>query len=202
MYKHFRIEAGKPAERDAEELSISPGTLHRYESGEISPPPKIVYQMAKIYRAPALIRWYRASACPMGRKLEPPVLNNIDRSPLARFFKYAEELEEAVPAAREMAGIMLNKRAAVDFSDEEMSELEWLAGQALTDISQALAEAWEAYMDILGIEAGEKAMAVHREKMVKRGYLIEKKKPAPDAVFEKQAMYVVKEKAAHIAAIK
>ncbi len=202
MYKHFRIEAGKPAERAAEELSISPRTLHRYESGEISPPPEIVYQMADIYHAPAIIRWYRASICPIGRKLEPPVLNNIDTSPLARFFKYAEELEEAVPAAREMTKMMVNKRSALDFNDEEISELEWLTEQVLTDIFQGAAEAWEAYMDIFGVDAGEEAMNRHRQKMMERGYLQTKKKPARNVVFEEQAVYTVKEKAAKIAAVR
>lgn len=202
MYKHFRIEAGKPAERAAEELSISPRTLHRYESGEISPPPEIVYQMAVIYQAPALIRWYRANICPIGRKLEPPVLNNIDTSPLTRFFKYSEELEEAVPAALQMARMMVNKKSALDFNEEEISELEWLTEQAFTDVSQSLAEAWEAYMEIFGICAGEDVMSRHRLKMEERGYLNKKKKPAPSAVFEKQVAYVAKEKAAQIAAVK
>lgn len=202
MYKHFRRRAGKSVERAAEELNISPRTLHRYESGEISPPPEIVLDMARIYRAPALISWYRATICPIGRKLGPPVLNNIDKTPLARFFKYAEELEEAAPAAREIAGMVLNKCSVGDFDEREKAELEWLAEQALTDVGQALSEAWEAYMDLFGVEAGETAWERHREKMVQRGYLQEKKKPAPEAVFERRTVYVVKEKAACIAAVK
>lgn len=171
IYRDYRKQAGKTVERAAEELNVSPRTLYRYEAGEIDPPPDVVYKMARVYKSLSLIRYYCASVCHAGKGINPPVLDNINSSPPAKFFKYYEELEESVPLARELTKLVIDKGMAPVFNDEEMDKIELIAEQVLTDVAQAWSEAWDAYCEVFGVEAAEKLWKRHRQKMEDRGYI-------------------------------
>lgn len=192
-FKHCRKLAGKTVEQAAEELAVSVRQLHRYEADEIIPPPDIVMKMAEIYHAPTLIRWYRANIDPVGKKLEPPILNRINRSHFARLSILAKELREGYEAAMRMAQISVNKNSDADFTEAEKEEFFQQYTQAITDSKQAVCEAEEACMELFGVRMGLEAMERHWSKMISHGYLVVEGIAAgnkiPLAVAERRASY-------------
>lgn len=185
----YRIQAGITLEQARDMLGYSIRHIQRFEAGELIPPPDTIYVMAREYNAPQILRWYRGENDPIGRKMDPPVLNNVNKSLFARFCKYAEELEEAAPAARLAAKILMNKESAIECDDEELHKLALCMEQAVTDIKQVLDEVQECYMNFFGVDYHSKLMIRHRQKMISRGYLKENRKPAPAMVAEERASY-------------
>lgn len=193
MFRKCRLEANVTLEEARDYLGYSIRQIQRFEAGEQFPPPGTIYDMSVCYKSPQLLRWYRGNIDPIGQKMEPPVLNNVNQSLFARFCKYAEELEEAVPAAQMAAKILMNKERANQCTDQEIQRLIELFEQAVTDVGQVMEEMQEGYMGFFGVNFHSKLMQRHREKMIDRGYLIENIKPAL-AVAEERAAYGQKNK--------
>lgn len=175
-YKESRNRANMKAEEAAKALHIDKRTLFRIEAGEQQATPELVWNMAKLYNDPDVLRWHRSQIDPIGRRIDPPHLNGIVNSPQSVFGKLAEELEEAAPAATQLFRFLLNKMTSLDFTELELRQFYLMYYQCVTDVKQVLAEAEEALMRMFGVEAAEEANRAHKDKMLQKGYLLTKEK--------------------------
>lgn len=175
-FKKSRKASGYTAEAAASLLHIDKRSLYRIEAGQQPALPEMVWNMAGLYRDSDLFRWYQSEACPIGRKVSPPVLNGTVNSPQAVHCKLAEELEEAALSATEFGRLVLNKMTANDFSDPETRHYFTLYGICVSDVKQAIAEVEGCLIRMFGLEALELAARAHREKMLQKGYLRTKEK--------------------------
>jgi len=175
-YKGSRKAAGYTAQEAAEVLHIDKRSLYRIEAGQQQASPEMAWQMARLYKDPDLIRWYQSEVDPVGRRMQPPVLNGIVNSPQAVHYKLVEVLGEAVPAASELCSLTTNKLAAPDFTEHEIRQYFSLYGKCISNVKQAVAEVEGAAMRMFGFDAVEEAGKAHRDKMLQKGYLRTKEK--------------------------
>jgi DNA-binding XRE family transcriptional regulator len=178
-FKNSRKQAGFTAQAAADLLHIDKRSLYRIEAGQQPAPPELVWNMAVLYGDPGLVRWQQSEADPIGRRINPPVLNGIVNSPQAVHYILARELDEAAPVADILCHLVTNKMTGRDFSEHEKSQYFVLYGKCVSNIKQAVAEAEGAMMRIFGVQAAEAAGKAHRDKMLQKGYLRTKEKALP-----------------------
>lgn len=181
-YKNSRKSAGYKAEEAAGQLHMDKRSLYRIEAGEQPAPPDMVWNMARLYQDPHIIRWYQSEVDPIGRRINPPELAGIVNSPQVVHYKLAGEMEEAVPAAAELCRLIINKVTACDFTEQEVRQYFALYGKSVSNVKQAIAEVEGALMRIFGVEALEVAGRAHRERMLVKGYLVKKEKAPLGAI--------------------
>ncbi len=170
-FKTSRKACKLSAEDVAQALHIDKRSLYRIEAGQQSAPPELVWEMAKLYNDPNLIRWQQSEADPIGRRVNPPVLNGIVNNHQAVHYSLARELEEAAPVAEKLCCLVTNKIADRDFSEHEKVEYFSLYGKCVSNIKQAIVEVEGAMMKIFGVQAAEAVGKAHRDKMLQKGYL-------------------------------
>lgn len=175
-FRNSRKSAGYTAQAAADMLHVDKRSLYRIEAGQQPASPEMVWNMARLYNDPNLVRWHQSEADPVGRHTNPPVLNGIVNNPQAVHHKLAEELEEAAPIATKLARFITNKMTAHDFTEPEMRQYFALYGKCLSNVKQAIAEVEGVMMQMFGVEALEMAGAAHRDKMLQKGYLRTKEK--------------------------
>lgn len=175
-FKSSRKACRLSAESAANALHIDKRTLYRIEAGQQAVTPELVWNMARLYDDPGLIRWYRSEVDPIGRRVDPPVLNGIVNNPQAVHHKLAEELEEATQLATQLARLITNKMTAHDFTEPEKCRYFELYGECVSDIKQVLAEVEGAMAKMFGLETLEVVGSAHRDKMFQKGYLRTKSK--------------------------
>ena len=181
-FKNSRKQAGLSAQSAANLLHMDKRTIYRIEAGQQPALAQLVWDMAKLYNDPSLVRWQQCEADPIGRRVNPPVLNGIVNNPQAVHCKMAEELAEAALAAAEMCRFVINKMTACDFSDHERRQYFALYGKSVSNVKQAIAEVEGVMMKMFGVEAIEVAGSAHRDKMLQKGYLRTKEKALSGAI--------------------
>lgn len=175
-FKASRKASGYTADMVAGILHIDKRSLYRIEAGQQPATPETVWSMARLYRDPDLVRWQQSEADPIGRRINPPVLNGVVNNPQAVHLKLAEELEEAAPFATKLSRFMVNKLTAGDFSEHERRQYFALYGKCVSSVKQAIAEVEGCLMRMFGVEAIEEAGRAHRDRMLQKGYLRTKEK--------------------------
>jgi hypothetical protein len=175
-FKASRKASGYTAETAAGMLHIDKRSLYRIEAGQQPAPPEMVWGMTALYQDPGLVRWHQSEADPIGRRINPPVLNGIVNSPQAVHLKLAEELEEAAPAATRLSRFIVNKLTAGDFAEHERRQYFILYGKCVSNVKQAIAEVEGSLMRMFGVAAIEEVGRVHRDRMLQKGYLLTKEK--------------------------
>lgn len=185
-FKESRKAAGLTAEEAARLLHLDKRSLYRVEAGQQPAGPELVWNMARLYGDPDLVRFHQSQLDPIGRRVNPPRLNNIVNSPQAVHLKLAEVMEEAAPLAARLCRFIVNKMAAGDFTGEERRQYFTLYGKCVSTVKQAIAEVEGSMMRVFGVEAIEEAGRAHRERMLQKGYLRTKEK-APKEGTEKHS---------------
>jgi hypothetical protein len=175
-FKASRKVSGCTAENAAGMLHIDKRSLYRIEAGQQPAPPEMVWSMAVLYRSPGLVRWHQSADDPIGRRINPPVLNGIVNNPQAVHLKLAEELEEAAPAATRISRFIVNKLTAGDFTEHERRQYFTLYGKCVSNVKQAIAEVEGSLMVMFGVAALEEVGRAHRDRMLQKGYLRTKEK--------------------------
>lgn len=175
-FKASRKASGCTAEAAAGLLHIDKRSLYRIEAGQQPAPPEMIWGMALLYRDPGLVRWHQSAADPIGRRVNPPVLNGIVSSPQAVHLKLAEELEEAAPIATSLSRFIVNKLTAGDFAEHERRQYFTLYGKCVSNVKQAIAEVEGSLMRMFGVAAIEEVGRTHRDRMLQKGYLRTKEK--------------------------
>ncbi|TYO94870.1 helix-turn-helix domain-containing protein [Desulfallas thermosapovorans] len=188
-FKKSRKQAGFTAQAAAEQLHIDKRSLYRIEAGQQPAPPELVWHMAELYGDPGLVRWQQSEADPIGRRVNPPVLNAIVNSPQAVHYCLVRELDEAVPAADMLCRLVTNKMTQYDFNEHEKSQYFALYGKCVSNIKQAVAEVEGVMMRIFGVRAAEAAGKAHRDKMLQKGYLQTKEKALPKEGAQEKTSY-------------
>lgn len=170
-FKLSRKKTKLTAENAAKLLHIDKRSLYRIEAGQQPAPPELVWKMAVLYNDPDLLRWQQSEADPIGRRVNPPILNGIVNNPQAVHYSLARELEEAAPIVEELCRLVINKLTDQDFTEQEKAKYFVLYGKCISNIKQAIAEVEGAMMKYFGVQALEVAGKSHRDKMLRKGYL-------------------------------
>lgn len=176
-FKLSRKACRLSAENASKVLHIDKRTLYRIEAGQQPAPPELVWNMAKLYSDPGLVRWHLSEADPIGRRIIPPVLNGIVNNPQAVHYNLARELEEASQVAEKLCRMITNKITEHDFTEHEKRQYFELYERCVSNIKQAIAEVEGVMMNIFGVQAAEAAGKAHRDKMLQKGYLRTKETP-------------------------
>lgn len=188
-FKNSRKQAGFTAQSAAELLHIDKRSLYRIEAGQQPAPAELVWNMAVLYGDPDLVRWQQSEADPIGRRVNPPVLNGIVNSPQAVHYCLARELDEAAPVADILCHLITNKMTQYDFTEHVKSQYFALYGKCVSNIKQAVAEVEGVMMRIFGVQAAEAAGKAHRDKMLQKGYLQTKEKALPKEGAQENTSY-------------
>ncbi|MGB9904620.1 MAG: helix-turn-helix domain-containing protein [Desulfotomaculales bacterium] len=170
MYKEARKQAGLSIEEASFGLHIAPRTLCKYESGETVPPPEVVLEMNRLYRAPWLTQHYCREHCAIGRAYGYEVLTGVNLDPASVMLKLVSEMAEAQAVLQKMLELTVNKNRREDFTPEEWAEFTRCL-QEFLDV--------EHNVETLKISLGcwcdvAELVAAHNKKCRERGYTKEK----------------------------
>lgn len=121
-YAFYRDKAGiSSQEAVAEKLGISAKAYQKYETGESTPDPTRIDDMATIFKAPELRNWYCREICALGRYNVEEV--NLEGSSLDMA---AVKLFISIEATWQVKGLLLKIVADGKIVDEEQEDLKKL----------------------------------------------------------------------------
>ena len=178
MYKDARKQAGLSIEEASFRVHIGQRTLCKYEAGETTPPPDVVLKMSEVYKMPQLTAWYCREECAIGQRYCYELLNNVDLSPVAILTKFMDEKSEIDQLLGRLMAVVLNKKSAADFTEQEMEDFK-LAVLELLDLEHVIETLKLQIWKFINVA---ELVKEHNEKCLRQGYVKKEKAPLAKAL--------------------
>ncbi len=165
VLRQAREEAGLSLRETGHRLNASASAICRWERGKRRLSPDVVDAAAEALPGGVMIRLQACAGCRVGF-FRLPVLQGVDKHPVAVVSKLAEELEEVARAAREIERMLLHRdddRDRLEAALEQVMDLLPAAAVSLVAVTEATAatlpgirQRWESKVAARGYLAPRK----------------------------------------------
>ena len=147
-------------------IEISTESLGCYERGIRDPSPKMVKELAEIYKEPFLTQKYCKYKCSIGEAFSYEILDEVDLTLSNVCLKLLEEHRESSELLEETISLIVNKRTVEDFSKEETKTLKFNVHELL-DVEHTIEIFKIALNKFFNME---EMIQEHNQKCIDHGY--------------------------------